>query len=135
MSGHSEGLQPTEVFLEHLYARGIKIALGSNDTLQYAGPRGAVTDEIVTALKSNKVAILSHLRSRQSRARQPLKPTIPRASYELSPAQMRLWVLSHFDQASLAYNVPGVYEISGPLNLAALKTAFAELLKRHESLR
>jgi tyrocidine synthetase III len=55
--------------------------------------------------------------------------------YLLSSPQRRLWVLSQFEQSSIAYNIPGVYAFEGPLHIEALQAAFVQLLQRHESLR
>ncbi|WP_298731591.1 condensation domain-containing protein, partial [uncultured Chitinophaga sp.] len=57
------------------------------------------------------------------------------ADYPLSSAQRRLWVLSQFEQGSVAYNMPGVYTFEGDLDIAALQAAFKDLIQRHESLR
>lgn len=57
------------------------------------------------------------------------------SSYELSPAQRRIWVLSQFEEGNAAYNMPGVYVFEGELNQEALFCALNTLLQRHESLR
>lgn len=56
-------------------------------------------------------------------------------SYPLSSSQRRLWVLSQFEDASVAYNMPGVYIFEGELNSDVLNNAFRVLIERHESLR
>ncbi len=56
-------------------------------------------------------------------------------SYELSSAQRRLWVLSQIEEENYAYNMPGVYELNGKLDVHAFKHAFDQLIARHESLR
>ncbi|MGS2806906.1 non-ribosomal peptide synthase/polyketide synthase [Nocardia sp. MW-W600-9] len=53
----------------------------------------------------------------------------------LSPAQQRMWFLNRFDRASVAYNIPFALRLSGDLDVAALRTAVADLVARHESLR
>jgi amino acid adenylation domain-containing protein len=55
--------------------------------------------------------------------------------YPLSSSQRRLWVLSQFDEASAAYNMPGLYVFEGELNIKALNHAFLCLIERHEILR
>ncbi|HEY0610456.1 MAG TPA: condensation domain-containing protein, partial [Chitinophaga sp.] len=57
------------------------------------------------------------------------------ASYALSSSQRRLWVLSQFEEGSVAYNMPGVFEFEGTLDTAALSRSFDTLIERHESLR
>jgi tyrocidine synthetase-3 len=60
-------------------------------------------------------------------------PVQPR--YTLSSSQRRLWVMSRFEAASIAYNVPGAYVFEGALNIKTLEAAFAALIERHEILR
>ncbi|MGD2089687.1 MAG: amino acid adenylation domain-containing protein [Candidatus Aminicenantes bacterium] len=55
--------------------------------------------------------------------------------YPLSSAQKRLYVLQQMELASIAYNVPQVYELGGELNKKTLENTFRQLIKRHESLR
>ena len=56
-------------------------------------------------------------------------------SYVLSSSQRRLWVLSQFEEGSLAYNMPGVYFFEGQLDESALEWSFLALIARHEILR
>jgi amino acid adenylation domain-containing protein len=53
----------------------------------------------------------------------------------LSPQQRRLWTLYQFSPDSTEYNIPGVFKVSGPLNLEKLRTSFELLTRRHEILR
>nr|WP_306307793.1 non-ribosomal peptide synthetase [Nocardia transvalensis] len=53
----------------------------------------------------------------------------------LSLAQQRMWFLNQFDQGSSAYNVPMAVRLTGDLNLAALRSAVADVVARHEVLR
>ena len=62
-------------------------------------------------------------------------PTIAEAEcYEISDAQRRLWVLSRFDGASVAYNIPFSMELEIE-NVAAFKKAIFTAIERHEILR
>ncbi|WP_406826317.1 amino acid adenylation domain-containing protein [Pedobacter sp. KACC 23697] len=65
----------------------------------------------------------------------PLVPVEVQASYALSSAQRRLWVLSQFSEGSVAYNMPAVYVFEGFLDVDGLSYAFGELIGRHEVLR
>ncbi|WP_160715183.1 non-ribosomal peptide synthetase [Chitinophaga solisilvae] len=64
-----------------------------------------------------------------------ITPAGIRSSYPLSFSQRRLWVLSQFEDASVAYNMPGVYIFRGELKKEILNEAFRILIARHESLR
>ncbi|MBV9772680.1 MAG: amino acid adenylation domain-containing protein, partial [Gemmatimonadetes bacterium] len=67
----------------------------------------------------------------------PVVP-VPRDGAEplpLSFAQQRLWFIHQLDPGSPAYNVPVALRFRGALDSAALRAAFGELVRRHESLR
>jgi len=53
----------------------------------------------------------------------------------LSHAQERLWILDQVGLVGTAYNVPLALHLSGELDEVALERSFAELVRRHESLR
>ncbi|MCB9252923.1 MAG: amino acid adenylation domain-containing protein [Flavobacteriales bacterium] len=55
--------------------------------------------------------------------------------YELSHAQKRFWILSHFSSGSEAYNNMNSFVLKGKLNRKAFNDAFNEVIKRHEVLR
>ena len=57
------------------------------------------------------------------------------ARVPLAPAQQRLWFQNRFDPASAVDNIPIAAHIRGPLDIAALRAAIADVLARHEPLR
>ena len=61
--------------------------------------------------------------------------TLKKENYPLSSAQQRMYFLYEFDKESTTYNIPGVFEISGDLDIVHLKAVFLKLTERHESLR
>ncbi|WP_230182617.1 non-ribosomal peptide synthetase, partial [Aquabacterium sp. CECT 9606] len=59
----------------------------------------------------------------------------PADDLPLSMAQRGLWLTWQLDQASPAYNMPGLLHLSGPLDEAALRRSMGDLARRHEVLR
>ncbi|WP_051028054.1 non-ribosomal peptide synthetase [Nocardia higoensis] len=53
----------------------------------------------------------------------------------LAPAQQRMWFFNQYDTASGAYNMPIALRLRGELDIDALRSAMADVLARHESLR
>ncbi len=53
----------------------------------------------------------------------------------LSFAQQRLWFLAQLAPGDVSYNVNAPVRVAGALDAAALARAFAEVVRRHESLR
>ncbi|RZK22634.1 MAG: hypothetical protein EOO43_09395, partial [Flavobacterium sp.] len=55
--------------------------------------------------------------------------------YDVSYAQRRLWILSQFAEGNIAYNMPGIFRMSGHLDLNAFRKACSSIIERHEILR
>jgi amino acid adenylation domain-containing protein len=71
-----------------------------------------------------------------ARAARPAVTARPRPDVlPLSSAQRSLWFVEQLDAAGAAYNVPRALRLTGPLDVPALRAAFADVLERHESLR
>jgi amino acid adenylation domain-containing protein/non-ribosomal peptide synthase protein (TIGR01720 family) len=78
-------------------------------------------------------------------AEEPRKPISPAAAaaaaperartHPLSAAQQRLWFLDDLTSGGTEYNTGVGLRLSGPLDVAALRTALAALVARHASLR
>lgn len=54
---------------------------------------------------------------------------------ELSPSQMRMWILSQFDVNKLSYNSNEYFELYGKVDHLKLEESFYKTICRHESLR
>ncbi|HEY0781022.1 MAG TPA: condensation domain-containing protein, partial [Thermoanaerobaculia bacterium] len=78
------------------------------------------------------------LLQKKSAGRQSIRPSPRRQSGEpfpLSFSQQRLWFLDQIDPDNLAYNLTNSLRLSGRLEVASLRRAFSEIVRRHESLR
>jgi len=60
-----------------------------------------------------------------------MSPRVLPASF----AQERLWFLDQLEPGTAAYNLVRAFRITGPLNVQAMTSAIAAVVRRHESLR
>ncbi len=65
----------------------------------------------------------------------PLRARSPGRRVPLSHAQEGLWFLDQLGLVGAAYNMPWMLRLEGTLDAAALEQSFAEVVRRHESLR
>lgn len=56
-------------------------------------------------------------------------------SYPVTASQNKFWLISQFEDASLAYNMLTVFRLEGNLVIPKFKESFTFLMDRHESLR
>ncbi len=68
----------------------------------------------------------------QEPALQPLHQSGP---LPLSFAQQRLWFLEQFEPGNPTYNIAAAVRLKGPLDAAALESALAGVVARHDALR
>ena len=65
----------------------------------------------------------------------PIPVAAKRDYYPLSSAQKRMYILSQMEGNDVAYNIPFILEIEGPLKREKVNSALKQLIERHESLR
>ncbi|MGZ4040918.1 MAG: amino acid adenylation domain-containing protein, partial [Bacteroidia bacterium] len=64
-----------------------------------------------------------------------IEKAAPQESYPISDAQRRLWVLSQFEDATVAYNMPGSLYLKQNIDIELFKKAIDSTITRHEILR
>ncbi len=103
--------------------------------LRCKAPPLALTPALKVTLQSHKAELIEYIQKAQFKeSASPL--TVNRCgNLPLSFAQLQLWVLAQFDLQSAFYNIPGVLQLRGNLDVAALKRSLAEIVSRHEALR
>lgn len=88
---------------------------------------------------SARTQALLQARIRGEQAPAPKQFAIPARGNDdpvrLSLMQERIWLYQQMHPSSAAYNIKADAVLSGHLDLAALETAFLELVRRHEALR
>ncbi|MFF0574808.1 non-ribosomal peptide synthetase [Streptosporangium saharense] len=111
------------------------------DSLSAARVTGRVRAELSSGITMRAVfdhptvaTLAAHLETAEA-GRAPLRRQARPARIPLSPAQRRLWVLYRTDGPRPTYNIPLATELDGPVDVAALRAALADLAGRHESLR
>ncbi|HYG65510.1 MAG TPA: amino acid adenylation domain-containing protein [Thermoanaerobaculia bacterium] len=65
----------------------------------------------------------------------PVSRDTPEGGLPLSFAQQRFWLLDQLKQDSAAYNIPLAVRMTGALQVGLLERVFAEMVRRHETLR
>ncbi|MER6582646.1 condensation domain-containing protein, partial [Nonomuraea sp. NPDC001023] len=88
-------------------------------------------DRIAELVRSRLAAALKQ----KEQAAVPRIPATSAADMPLSPAQERLWFLAQLEPGTPAYNVPLTLRLRGPVDVAALTGAVADLAERHWILR
>ncbi|MDO6435721.1 condensation domain-containing protein [Flavitalea sp. BT771] len=75
------------------------------------------------------------IRDAESSRYEEIRPAAPKACYELSRAQKRLWILDQAAPGSITYNMSQSYTLKGHLDVNAFVKAYEAIMRRHEILR
>ncbi|WP_406080749.1 amino acid adenylation domain-containing protein [Micromonospora sp. NBC_00858] len=97
-----------------------------------------MTDVKDPARDAARQALISQRLRRRSGgtpAAQRITPRPPDAEVPLSYAQERVWFMDQLAPGEAAYHIAVPLRVRGPLDVAALRRALADLTRRHESLR
>ena len=121
--------------------------IGVNDDFFKLGGHSLMISQIINAIYRNLQRYVSYkvfyanptIKQLRETLNHELYTSIPEAaladSYPVTPAQNRMWLLSQFEGASLAYNMPFAFELKGKLHIDLFEKAFNQLIHRHEIFR
>ena len=128
-------LSKTVELLAQMKALGIELS-AEGDKLRIDAPKGVLSPSIRELLSEHKTDILQFLHTSKHTGACPLIPAAPRDGHlPASFSQERLWFLAQLEPDSLAYNIPGVLRLTGPLRVEILERCLLEIVRRHEALR
>ncbi|XHU05996.1 condensation domain-containing protein [Amycolatopsis sp. WGS_07] len=113
-------------FLEELRLAGVQLWL-QDGKLRYR-PAGGIDGDRLAVLRERRAEVIAAIRADQPPAARP--DTIP-----LSEHQQGMWFLDRMDLLGPAYNHTAIYRLAGALDVPALRSAIAEIVRRHEILR
>ncbi len=84
---------------------------------------------------SEMAAVVAGLLGARTAEAVPLEAAEEEGEWGLSFGQERLWFLDQLQPGGPAYNIPAAARLAGRLDPAVLAAAFAEVLRRHATLR
>jgi bacitracin synthase 3 len=121
--------------IDDLREEGVGLNLKGND-LEISLFKGEINDHLLELIKNNKEEIKEYIKSFSLGEDYAQIPKATQSeNYELSSAQLRLWVLSQFEGESASYNMPYQIELDGEYNIESFKRAIEATIDRHEILR
>ncbi|MCE3228485.1 MAG: Nonribosomal peptide synthetase [Bacteroidetes bacterium] len=119
-----------------LSSKGLHIA-ESDNRIKITGNLEAITGTDKERIKQLKEPLLVFLKNNRfaKKAHSQIKNIDRGESYPLSGSQMRLWILSQFEDTNVAYNIPVAYVFNGSVKIETLELFFRQLVAKHEILR
>ncbi|MFK7784054.1 MAG: amino acid adenylation domain-containing protein [Crocinitomicaceae bacterium] len=121
--------------ITELKNQGVYLSLDdAGVNLRLTGDVKNLSNEIKQKLRDNKTELLSFLTDRQF-TRKRIEPVQLQESYPISDAQRRLWILSRFEEGSIAYNMPQDIFLDHEIDIPSFKKAVMTTIERHEILR
>ena len=125
-----------EVLIDRLIGLNINIGLAENDNLRIHTDIVNIPRDLLQEIWLNKEDLVRYLKANEQRESfERIPDAKPAECYPLSSSQKRLWVISRLEEANIAYNMTGVYVLTGELDREALELSVATLSGHHEILR
>lgn len=109
-----------------------------NDRLDVQAPKGVMDNLLMEEIKLHKDALIDFIKVYKSDTATnycDITSVTTQKHYPLSSAQRRLWILSQFEEQSIAYNIPSQTVLGGSCDIESFKKAIDSVIERHEILR
>ncbi|NQZ20714.1 MAG: amino acid adenylation domain-containing protein [Colwellia sp.] len=116
--------------------RNIKLS-EQDDNLKVDAPKGAMTQDLLSAIKNNKKELLEFLGEYSSSStKSQLRRVFPEVKEAfLSSGQNQMWLLDNAFQNNDNYQFYRILHIEGSINVQVLEKSLAEIVARHTILR
>lgn len=128
--------QTLSEFIKKLESLDIHLSLDGGK-LKCKAPKGALSPDIMSAIKEKKDEIVSYLREKEDENIffEPIPSVEKRDYYPLSAAQKRMFILNQIDKESTSYNLTQVLKIEGVFDKELFMDVFRQIAQRNESMR
>ena len=123
----------TAAFVARLRQRAVTLTM-DGASLRVAAPKGTISQTDAAEIGARKSEILALL-ALETVGEAPIALADRSQPLPLGYVQQRMWVHNQLESDTVLYNLPAAWELSGPLDDAALGRALSAFLARHEVMR
>ncbi|MDP2542683.1 hypothetical protein CSC81_14620 [Tenacibaculum discolor] len=127
-------METVKKIISELREEKIHLKLNSDDTIEIASYDKGLTPELIEKIKTNKEILVTFLKSKSS-GFSKIQKLSETEKYELSSAQMRLWVIDRFEGKTSAFNMPFHMPLKEKIDITSFNKAILSVIERHEILR
>lgn len=121
--------------ISELKSRNIHLSV-EKDELVVDFDGNELPGELISKIKDNKFLLIEYLgKYGESFDYIEIPLVSENQNYEISSAQRRLWILSQFEEGSVAYNISNSTYLNQDIDIACFKRAIDSTIERHEILR
>jgi amino acid adenylation domain-containing protein len=125
-----------ETLIDKLVDLNVRVELVEGDKLKVHAGISKIPGELLEELKQHKEGLIKYLKEQQNESGfEAIQLTEAAESYQPTPAQKSIWLISQFEEANIAYNMPGAFVFEGELDYDSLSYAFGKIIERYEVLR
>jgi len=125
-----------QILLKELRSKGILLNYSQENLEMLQINDLEIDDDDINLVKANKEAIVGYLKGiSKKNSHTEILQVSPQDDYAISSSQKRIWILSQFSEASIAYNMPFHTKLGNDYHIESLIKAVETVVDRHEVLR